>query len=90
MIQGAGDTDVNSVPDLRVCSENAAYMNDICDDGDYPMGLNGLNKVTRCRVVDKNVDSGRRGCPMDFSCPSRGWTDHAGHVQLMGCVLGAL
>jgi hypothetical protein len=66
VIQDAGDTDVNSVLDLRVCSENAAYMNDVCDDGDYPMGLSGLNEATRCRVMDKNVDGGGRGCPMDF------------------------
>jgi hypothetical protein len=39
VIQDAGDTDVNSVPDLRVCSENAAYMNDVCNDGELPHGF---------------------------------------------------
>ena len=71
VIQDVGDMDVNSVLDLRVCSENAAYMNDICDDRDYPMGLSGLNKAMRCRVVDENVDGGRRGCPMDFMSLNR-------------------
>ena len=38
MNQDAGDAGVNLVPDLHVHSENAAYMNVVCDDGDYPMG----------------------------------------------------
>ena len=41
-------------------------------------------------VVGMSSDCDDRGCPMGFSCPSRGWTDHAGHVQSMGCMLEAL
>ena len=41
-------------------------------------------------AVGMSADCDDEGCPMGFLCPSRGWTDHAGCVELTGCVLEAL
>ena len=67
-------------------SDGSGYWVDgvsVSNDGgaSLPMGLWYPNEVMRCRVVDKNVDSGG-GCSMGCVCPNGARTGHAGHVRL--------
>ena len=73
VVPGAANVNVEIwvVPNASIDSRSTMDMNDDRDDRDCPMGLSGPNEVTRCRMVDKKVDSGGRGCPTDFVSPNR-------------------
>ena len=57
-IQDVGAANINSVPDLSVHSENAAYMNNVCDDGDCPMDFMSPNGARIGLVVHKLLVQG--------------------------------
>jgi hypothetical protein len=77
---------MNSVWELSAYSEDTLNMNGVCCDGDWPKDLRCPNKVMRGRVVDNNVDCGRRGCPPDFGSLNKEWIDPLGCVELVGQV----